>query len=154
MTKTSHQARESIEDDEERLAMKKGEMPPPLPKRVPNPRVRDDRALHEFFSNSDKMHRATPDDAYTQARFDYSRSAFPQSVRKQVQKVELFNVSKYQCSILFNNMGSFSRKSDFRRPENLNKPITNGEKLNVADLSLLKEFSGNNDAHVILDGRG
>ena len=44
--------------------MKKGEMPPPLPKRVPNPRVRDDRALHEFFSNSDKMHRATLDDAY------------------------------------------------------------------------------------------
>ena len=47
-------------------------------------------------------------------------------------------------------MGSFNRKSEFRRPENLNKPITKGEKFNVADLSLLKEFWGNNYAHVIL----
>ena len=47
-------------------------------------------------------------------------------------------------------MGSFNRKSEFRRPENLDKPVTRSEKFNVADLSLLKEFWGNNDAHVIL----
>ena len=47
-------------------------------------------------------------------------------------------------------MGSFNRKSEFRRPENLNKPITKSERFNVADLSLLREFWGNNNAHVIL----
>ena len=61
--RTSYREREPIEDDEERLAMKRGEMPPPLPKRVPNPRIRDDRALPEYYSISDKMHRATSDDA-------------------------------------------------------------------------------------------
>ena len=67
MESTSYQAREPIEDDEERLAMKKGDMPPPSPRRVSNPRIRDDQASHEFFSNSDKMHRASSGDAYTQA---------------------------------------------------------------------------------------
>ena len=47
-------------------------------------------------------------------------------------------------------MGFFNRKSEFRRPENLNKPIIKGEEFNVADMSLLKEFSRNNYAHVIL----
>ena len=46
---------------DERLAMEKDDMPPPVPERVANPRTREDRALHEFHSNSDKMHRATPD---------------------------------------------------------------------------------------------
>ena len=45
-----------------------------------------------------------------------------------------------QCSILFNNMGSINRKSEFRKPENLNKPIVKCERFNVAELSLLKEF--------------
>ena len=80
-SRTSYQEREPIENDEKRLAMKRGEMPQPLPKRVANPRIRDDQALHGFFSNSDKMHRATSDDAFTQAWFDYSRSVFPQSVK-------------------------------------------------------------------------
>ena len=57
--------------------MKRGGMPPPLLKRVANPRIRDDQALHEFYLNSDKMHRATSDDAFTQAWFDYSQSVFP-----------------------------------------------------------------------------
>ena len=121
-SRTSHQEREPIENDEERLAMKRGGMPPPVPKRVANPRIRDDQALHEFYSNSDKMHRATSDDAFTQAWFDYSQSVFPQSVRKTMTNVELFNVPTYQCSILFNNMGSVNQKSEFRRPVNLNKP--------------------------------
>ena len=130
--------------------MNRGDMPPPVPKRVVNPRIRDDQAVHEFYSNSDKMHRATSDDASTQAWFDYSQSVFQQSVRKTGINVELNNVPTYQCSILFNNMGSFNQKSEFQRPENLNKPITKGEKLNVADLSLLRECWGNNYANVIL----
>ena len=87
--RTSYQERKPIENDEERLAMKRGDMPPPVPKRVVNPRIRDDQALHEFYSNSDKMHRATSDDAFTQAWFDYSQSVFPQSVRKTGTNVEL-----------------------------------------------------------------
>ena len=75
--RTSYQGREPIEGDEERLAMKRGDMPSPLPKRVANPIVREDQVLQEFYSNSDKMHRATSDDAFTQAWFDYCRNVFP-----------------------------------------------------------------------------
>ena len=71
-------------------------------------------------------------------------------MRKTGTNVELLNVPAYQCSILFNNMGSFNRNTEFQKPENLNKPITEGEKSNVAELSLLKEFWRNNFAHVIL----
>ena len=78
----SYQVRQPIENDEDRLAMKRGDMPPPLPQRVANPRIREDQALEEFHSKSDKMHRATSDDDFTQAWFDYGRSVFPQSVRK------------------------------------------------------------------------
>ena len=67
--RTSDLVREPIEDDEERLAMKQGDMAPPVPEPVANPRIRDDRAVQEFQSNSDKMHRATSDDAFTQAWF-------------------------------------------------------------------------------------
>ena len=47
-TRASYQAREPIEDDEEGLAMKRAGMPPPLSRRVPNLRIRDDRALQDF----------------------------------------------------------------------------------------------------------
>ena len=47
-------------------------------------------------------------------------------------------------------LGSFNRKNEFQKPENLNKAITKGEKFNVAELSLLREFLGNTNAHVIL----
>ena len=84
--RTSYKERKTIENDGERLAMKRSDMPPPLPERVADPRIRDDPALNEFNSNSDKMHRATCDDDNTQAWFDCSRSVFPQSVRKNIYK--------------------------------------------------------------------
>ena len=88
--------REPIEDDEERLAMKIGDMPPPLPRRVSNPRIRGDQAWNGFFSNWKKMRRAASDDVYTQAWSDYSRSSIlPQPVRKTCTNVELFNVPTY-----------------------------------------------------------
>ena len=96
------------------------------------------------------MHRSTPEDEFAQTWFDYGRSVFPQSVRKTGTHVELCNVPTYQCSILFNNMGWFNRKSEFRKPQNLNKPVAKGEKFNVADLSLLREFWWNNYAQVFL----
>ena len=47
-------------------------------------------------------------------------------------------------------MDSFNRKSEFRKLENLNKLIVKGEKYNITDLSLLREFLGNNYAHVTM----
>ena len=47
-------------------------------------------------------------------------------------------------------MGSLNRKNEFRKPDNLNKAITKGEKFNVAEVSLLREFRRNSNAHVIL----
>ena len=67
--RSSYQVREPIENDEERLAMKRGDMPPPVPERVDNPRIREDQALLEFYSNSDRIHRTTSEDAHTQAWF-------------------------------------------------------------------------------------
>ena len=130
--------------------MKKGEIPRPMLERVANPRIREDQAFQEFHSNSDRMHSATFDDDFTQARFDYSRSVFPQSVKRKSTNVDIYDVPTYQCSILFNNMGSFNQKSEFRRSENLNKHTSKSEKFSVAELSLLRECLGNNHAHVIL----
>ena len=47
------------------------------------------------------MHRATSDDVYTQAWFDYSLFiCLPTICERTRANVELFNVSTYQCSIL------------------------------------------------------
>ena len=97
-----------------------------------------------------KNSKRSSDDDYTQAWFDFCRTVFPQSVKKTGTNVDNYNVPTYQCSILFNNMCSFNWKSEFRKAENLDNPITKGEKFNVDELSLLTEFWRNNDAHVIL----
>ena len=118
--RTSYQVREPIEDDEERLAMKQGDMPPPVPERVANPRIRDDRAAQEFQRNSDKMHRATSDDAFKKK----CRNVFSQTVRMTGTNVDIYSVSTYQCSILFNNVVSFNWKREFEKAENMSKPAT------------------------------
>ena len=149
----SYQAREQIGDDDERFTMRQGDMPPPVPERAANPRIREDRAVQDFLRDSEKMHRATHEDAYTRAWLDYCQSVFPQSVGKAGPDVDLYNVSTYQCRILLNNMCSFNRKSEFRRLENMHKPFTPQEKFNVTNdrqLSLLREFLGINYAHVNL----
>ena len=72
-------------------------------------------------------------------------------MRKAGPDVDFNNVSTYQCSILFSNMGSINRKSEFRKAENMYKPVSPNEKFtNDPQLSRLKEFWGNNYAHVIL----
>ena len=98
-------------------------MPPPVPERVANPRVREDGAVQNFQRNSGKMHRATFEKAYTGAWFDYCRSVFPQPVKKVAPDVDLCNVSPNKCSFLFNDMGSFNRKSEFRKADNMHKPV-------------------------------
>ena len=125
--RASYQAREPIEEDDERLAMRKGDMPPPVPARVANPRIREDRPTQEFRQNSEKMHHATSEDAYTKASFDYCRSVFPQSVRKASPDVGIYNVSTCQCSIHFNNTGFHQLESECRKPENIDKPISSNE---------------------------
>ena len=50
-------------------------------------------------------------------------------------------------------MVSLNQKSEFRKAENMDKPVSPQEKFNVTSdphLSLLREFLGNNYAHVIL----
>ena len=138
-----YQAREPIEGDKEMLAMRQGDTPPPAPERVANPRIREGRAVQDFQCNSEKMQSASYEDAHTRAWFVYCRSVFPQSVRKAGPNVHLYNVSTYQCSILFNNMGSCNRKSEFRKAENMYKPVSPNEKFNVTNdpqLSILREL--------------
>ena len=65
--RASYQAQEPIENDEDRLAMKRGDMPPTLPKRVANPRVREDQALQEFIRTRT---RCSVLHAFTQAWID------------------------------------------------------------------------------------
>ena len=143
------------EDDEERLSMKISDMPPPLPGRVSNLRIRDDQALNEFCSDSDKMHRAASDGVNTQAWFDFQSIIDLSTICEKIGKdVELFNVSTYQCSIIFNNLRSFNRKSEFWKPENQNKPITKSEQINIAELSLLNEFLWKQPCPCYLDVRG
>ena len=60
-----HEVREPIEDDEEMLTMRQGDMPSLVPERVANPRIREDLATQKFQSNSDRMHRADSDDTPT-----------------------------------------------------------------------------------------
>ena len=155
--RASYQAREPLEDDEERLAMRQGDLHPPGPERVANPRIREDRAVQDFPLNSAKMHRTTCENAYTRAWFDYCRNVFPQSVRKTGPNVDLYNVSTYQCSILFKNMGSFNWKIEFRKVENMDKPVTKGEQFNFTydrQLSPLREFIlGKQLCACDLDGR-
>ena len=96
------------------------------------------------------MHRATSDDDYTQAWFDYSwTSIFPQSLR---EKVKTSSFSTYQLT----NAASFSTiwylstgRVNSGNQRSWISPITKGETTNIAELSLL-EFEGNNYAHVIL----
>ena len=124
--RASYQTRPRIEGDEERLAQRRGNLPPPPPGRVANPRIREDRALQEW--KTEEMHGASYDNEEARAWFDYCRRTFPQSIRKVGPDAHLHSTSSYQCSILFNNMGSFNRRSEFRRSENVGKPLEEKEK--------------------------
>ena len=93
--------------------LRQGDMPQPVPERVANPNVREDRAVQDFPCNLEMMHCPTCADACTRAWFDYCRSVFPQSMRKAGPNVDLYNVSTHQCSILFNNMGSLTGRVNF-----------------------------------------
>ena len=52
--RASYHAREPTEDDDERLAMRQSDMPPPVPERVASPRIREDPAMQDFQQNSER----------------------------------------------------------------------------------------------------
>ena len=108
-------------------------MPPPLPKRVLIARIRDDRALHKFYSNFHKMHRATSGDAYTQAWFD---NLWENSLRTLRELFERINSPMQhplqQCEFL-------QPEKEFSGPKKPNKAITKGE----SSISPQCHFSGN-----------
>ena len=72
--RSQYQLPRSDAKDEERLAKRKDDMPPPLLRRTDNPKIREDLALLAFCSNTDKIHYATSEDAYAKAWFNYSQS--------------------------------------------------------------------------------
>ena len=55
----SYQVREPIKDDDEWLGTRRCDMLPPVPERVANPKIREDRAVQDFRQNSEKVHRAS-----------------------------------------------------------------------------------------------
>ena len=65
--KSQYQIPRPVVKDEERLARRKDDLPPPLQRRVNNPRIRDLPAFTEFYLITDKIHHATSEDAYAQA---------------------------------------------------------------------------------------
>ena len=153
--RASYQVREPIEDDDERVATRQSDMPPPVPERVGNPRIREDRAVQDFRQNSEKMDRATFEDTNTKAWFDCCRSVFPQSVRKAGPNVDFYSVSTYQSSILFNNMGSFNRRSEFGKAESIEKQISSNESSTLSTiLSTSHRILGKQLRTCYLDGRG
>ena len=150
----SCQVREPIEHDEEKLAMKRGDMPPPLPERVDNPRIREAQAQMELYSNSDKIHHAT---LKTNSHKHGLIMADPSSRNlwgKQVHALNFITCQRTSAAFSTTKKGSFNRKSEFWRQENLNKPVATGEKFSVADLSQPREFWWKNYAHVFLTTEG
>ena len=144
----SYQVREPVENYEERLTLKRGDMLPPG--ELKNPRIREEQALQVIHSNSDKVHRPTLDDQYTQEWFDYSRSVLPQSVRKQVQTLSSSSRRRISVASSSTIRVPLTGRVNSGNQENLNKPISKKETYNIADVSLLQQFGGNNHAHVIL----
>ena len=144
LERTERQARDPIEDDEERLAMRTGDMPPPEPERVANPRIREDRAVQDFRQNSEKMHHATSEDAFTKAWFDCCRSVFPQSVRrKQAQTLISITCRRVSAASSSTTCVHSTERVNFEKAENVDKPISSNEKHHVTSdpqLSLLTEF--------------
>ena len=64
--------------------------------------------------------------------------------------VVVLNVSTYQCSILFDKMGSFNRKSEFRKIENLKKPAVKCEKFKILEFVTSKKSFGETEDRKIV----
>ena len=46
----------------------------------------------------------------------------------------------YECNIFFNNLGSFIRKSEYRKSQNLSNLVGKNERYNVTNLSFFASF--------------
>ena len=115
--RASYQAREAVEGDEERLAMRQSDMPPPVPERVTNPEFEKSEQCRNSKGTRKRRTVPHPKTPTQDHGLITAEASFHFSVRKAGPNVDLYNVSTYQCSIPFNNMGSFSRRSEFRKAE-------------------------------------
>ena len=92
-------------DQAQRLAMRQGDMPPKVPERVAN---REFEKTEQCGNSNITRKRCTVPPAKTPTQehgLKIVEASF-KSVRKAGPDVDLYNVSTYKCSILFNNMGS------------------------------------------------
>ena len=71
-------------------------------------------------------------------------------------QVKTLSFSSYQLTNAASSstIWVLSNGSEFLRPENLNKPTTKGESINIAELSLLKEFLEEQLCSCYVDVRG
>ena len=126
--------------------MRKGDIPPPVPERVANLRIREDRAIQEFRQNSEKMHRATSEDAHTKACLTVAE-VFPQSERKAGPDGHLKTSQRISAASSSTTWVPSTRRENFGRLRIL---ISRFNVTNDPHLSLLTEFWRNNYARVIL----
>ena len=113
--------------------MRKGDMLPPVLELVASPRIREDRTVQEFRQKSEKMHRATLRRRPHKHDLTVAEVSLHNLQGKEAQKLISMRCSTCQCSILFDNMGSFNKKSEFRKAENLDKPISSSEEFNITN---------------------
>ena len=98
------------------------------------------------------MHRATSDDDFSlSVVWKCLRKCLP-TIREDKQAQTLISRTCQRTSVAFCsfNMGSFNPKSEFRKPENLNKPIAKGEKTILQICHFSENSRENNYAHVIM----
>ena len=66
-------------------------------------------------THSDKMHRATHEDAHAKAWFDCDRNAFPQTVRKASPYVDFYNVPTNKLLSLLELSNAFKTGPDTQK---------------------------------------
>ena len=106
--------------DEERLARRKDERPPPLQRRIDNPRIRDLPAFTEFYLNTDKIHHATSEDACAQAVQLQSVYVFAINKDNRWKRRTVSHVN-VQRIILFNNTVGPKNVSELILPDPKNR---------------------------------
>ena len=141
--RASYQARQPNEGDKERLTMRQGTCLHQYPNEFT---IWDFERTEQYITSNVTRKRCTepPTKTSTQEHDWLLPKRLPTVREKDSSNVDFFyKVSTYQCSILFNNIDSFNRNSDFRKVENMHKLLSSNEKFNVTNdpqLSLFTEF--------------
>ena len=138
--------------------MRQGDMPPPVPDRVANPRVPEDRAVQDFQYNSEKDAPCHLRRRPTQEHgFDYCRSVFPQSRRgRQAQTLTFTTCQRTNAASSSTTWVPSTGRVNFRKAENMDKPISSNGRVDITNdpqQSHLRELCGTIYAHVILTAK-